>query len=498
MNPNQAEKKTRTPGSRKTLKIGSLTVTTTAVVVAIFVLFNLFVSELPTTFTKLDRSASSLFTVSDESAAVIGKIEGDVHFYILTQRGNENPNITRLLDRYHDLNSHITYSTVDPAANPQFTEQYTDKTLSDNSVIAVSEKRSFAVDASEFDGYVYTATGDVLTAEEYQYYYQMYAYYGQALEGFEQCFMGDAKLAAAADYVTRGSIPVLCMLTGHGEEELNASYAQYLDAQNMQKRELSLLNLDAVPEDCAVLYIGNPSADIQADELELLRAYVRQGGKIFLVTGAENFSSGKMPNLTALAADFGMEPVDGLIVETDQNHYLMYPYTLVPEYGSAETEPFDQLSRRSYVILSEAHGILDSGSGSVTPILYTSSKAYAKDLEVARTSIAQEDGDVSGMFYLGAVGETAEGGTLVWFSSTDISNPQMDMYGGNSTTFLAFLNWMTDSSHTMLSLPGREYKETPLQVTEADHKLWSVVLIGVIPVLTLAGGFVIWLRRRKK
>ena len=93
MNPNQTEKKIRTPGSGKTLKIGSLTVTTTAVVVAIFVLFNLFVSELPTTFTKLDRSASSLYTVSDESAAVIGKIDGDVHFYILTQRGNENPNI---------------------------------------------------------------------------------------------------------------------------------------------------------------------------------------------------------------------------------------------------------------------------------------------------------------------------------------------------------------------------------------------------------------------
>ena len=469
------------------------------IAVAAFIFLNLLVSELPTTFTKFDRSASSLYTVSDESAAVLSKIDGDVHFYILTQRGNEDEKITRLLDRYHDLNGRVTYSTVDPAVNPLFAEQYTDKTLSDNSVIAVSGKRSFAVDSSEFDGYVYTATGDVLSAEEYQYYSQMYAYYGQALEGFERCFMGDAKLAAAADYVTRESIPVLCMLTGHGETGLE-SYAQYMNAQNIQSRELSLLNLDALPEDCAAVYIGSPTADITADELALLRAYADGGGKILLVTGPETYSSGKMPNLTALAADFGMEPVDGIVIEADRNHYMMYPYVLVPEYGTSEDEPFDQLNRSAYVILSSAHGILATGTSdaTVSPILHTSSKAYAKDPEAARTSIAQEDGDIAGTFYLGAVGTKTSGGKLVWFSSPGISDSQTDMYGGNSATFLAFLNWATDSSHTMLSLPGRAYQEVPLAVTEADRSVWSVVLIGVIPALALIGGFVIWLKRRKK
>ena len=496
-NQTNPEKKTKVPMNRRTLKIGSLTITTTAVVVAVFVLLNLLVSELPTKFTKFDRSTSSLYTVSDESAAVIRKIGEDVHFYILTERGNESMIITQLLDRYKDLNSHISYSTVDPAANPLFAEQYTDQTLSDNSVIAVSGKRSYAVDYSEFTQYLYTATGEYISAEEYEYMAQYYAYYGESLDGFEQHFMGDAKLAAAADYVTRDVIPVLYTLTGHGETPLEDTILGYITSQNIETAELSLLNLEAVPDDCAAVYIGNPTGDLTEGELAILRAYAEQGGKILLVTGAANYASSKMTNLTALCADFGMEPADGIVIEGDQNHYMMYPHMLVPSYGSSDTAPLDQLNRNAYVLLSYAHGILSSGAGSVSPLLYTSSSAWAKENPTNETLFTKEDGDVSGMFYLGAVGTDGDA-KLVWFSSPDIADTQADYFGGNSSLFLSVLNWLTDSSHATLSLPGRQSQVEPLAVTEADYHFWSIVLIAVIPVALLGTGFVIWLRRRKK
>ena len=500
MNQNQtnpAEKKA--PVNRRTLKIGSLTVTNTAVVIAIFVLVNLFVNGLPASVTKFDRSASSLYTVSDESAAVIRSIGEDVHFYILTERGNESMIVTQLLDRYRDMNSHISWSTVDPASNPLFAEQYTDKTLSDNSVIAVSDKRSYAVDYADFTAWVYTETGETLTAEEYQQVSQYYAYYGQPLEGFEQQFMGDGKLAAAADYVTRSVIPSLYTLTGHGESALDSGYLGYLDAQNITSSELSLLNAEAVPEDCAALLISNPTADVTENELALLRDYASRGGQILLVTGGMNFSSSKMPNLTALAADFGMEPADGIVVEGDQNHYMMYPHMIVPSYGASDAEPLAGLNRSSYALLSYAHGILSTGTGAVTPIFYTSSEAWAKKNPTNENLFTKEDGDVSGMFYLGAIGEDAGNGSrLVWFSSADIVDARADYFGGNAATFMTVLNWMADSTHIMLSLPGRASQIEPLAVTEADYHVWAIALIAVIPLATLAAGFVIWLRRRKK
>ncbi|MBQ3860178.1 MAG: Gldg family protein [Clostridia bacterium] len=501
MNQDNQEKKVKTPANRRALKIGSLTVTTTAVVIIIAVLVNLVVAELPSNLTKFDASVSGLYTLSEESAEVIRGIGEDVHFYILTERGNESMIVTQLLDRYRDLNSHISWSTVDPASNPLFAEQYTDKTLSDNSVIAVSGKRSYPVDYSEFTAYCYTATGELISAEEYQYMSQYYSYYGQSLEGFEQQFLGDAKLAAAADYVTRDSIPVLYTLVGHGESALDETYKTYVDAQNIRTAELSLLNLEAVPDDCAALLVTNPTSDITADELELIRKYAKNGGKILLVTGGTTYSSAKMPNLSALCLDFGLESADGIVVEGDQNRYMMYPHMLVPNYGTSETEPLASLNRNTYALLSYAHGILANGAGnvSVIPIFLTSSSAYAKKNPTNENLFTKEDGDISGVFYLGAIASEVGGdGKLVWFSSADIADAKSDYFGGNSATFLATVNWLTDSSHATLSLPGVASQVEPLMVSAADTGLWSVVLIGVIPLAVIAVGLVVWIRRRRK
>ncbi|MBQ3861049.1 MAG: hypothetical protein II779_10990, partial [Clostridia bacterium] len=80
----------------------------------------------------------------------------------------------------------------------------------------------------------------------------------------------------------------------------------------------------------------------------------------------------------------------------------------------------------------------------------------------------------------------------------DIADAKSDYFGGNSATFLATVNWLTDSSHATLSLPGVASQVEPLMVSAADTGLWSVVLIGVIPLAVIAVGLVVWIRRRKK
>ena len=77
--------------NKKALKIGSISITTTAVVIAIFIVVNLFVGELPSTATKFDLSARELFTISDETRAVLSRVDEDVKIYLLTQRGQEDP-----------------------------------------------------------------------------------------------------------------------------------------------------------------------------------------------------------------------------------------------------------------------------------------------------------------------------------------------------------------------------------------------------------------------
>ena len=227
--------------NKKYLKIGTFSITMTVVVIAVVVVVNLLVGELPSTYTKYDMSALNLYTIGDETKAVIDSVEDDVVFYIVAQRGSEDSTIEELLDRYAAMNSHISVKTVDPVTNPTFIEQYTSKQLSQNSVIAVSGKRSYAVDYNE----IYTTT---YSDEELYYYY----YYGQMPTGTPY-FNGELCFTTALDYVTRNDLPKAYMLTGHGETALSETYLEYFTAENIETAELSILTLDSLPDDATAV-----------------------------------------------------------------------------------------------------------------------------------------------------------------------------------------------------------------------------------------------------
>ena len=125
------------PGvNRKYLKIGSFSMVMCLIVIAVVIAVNLFAAELPSTLTKYDMSALDLFSITEETEQILAGVDTDVTFYILTQRGGEDPNIVELLDRYSALNPHIKVKTVDPIENPAFIEEYSSSQLNDNSVIA--------------------------------------------------------------------------------------------------------------------------------------------------------------------------------------------------------------------------------------------------------------------------------------------------------------------------------------------------------------------------
>ena len=194
--------------NRKYLKIGSFSMVMCLIVIAVVIAVNLFAAELPSTLTKYDMSALDLFSITEETEQILAGVDTDVTFYILTQRGGEDPNIVELLDRYSALNPHIKVKTVDPIENPAFIEQYTSSQLNDNSVIAESALRSYVLDYYD----IYTQTLDTSYTEEelYQYYYTYYTF------PTVTSFAGELAFTTAVDYVTRSDLPTVYTLNGHG------------------------------------------------------------------------------------------------------------------------------------------------------------------------------------------------------------------------------------------------------------------------------------------
>ena len=79
---------------------GSYSLVISAVVLALLIVANLFVSALPTTLTKYDISSTKLYSITSNTKVVVNALEQDVTIYWIVQAGEEDDVIENLLGKY--------------------------------------------------------------------------------------------------------------------------------------------------------------------------------------------------------------------------------------------------------------------------------------------------------------------------------------------------------------------------------------------------------------
>ena len=84
-------------------KVGSYSFILTAVVLAILIAANFFVSALPSSMTTYDISASKLYSITSNTKVVVSALEEDVTIYWIVQSGEEDDVIETLLNKYDSL-----------------------------------------------------------------------------------------------------------------------------------------------------------------------------------------------------------------------------------------------------------------------------------------------------------------------------------------------------------------------------------------------------------
>lgn len=147
--PNQAQQAAR----RRSLRSGAYASVLAVVVLVLVILLNLVVGAVPTKFTQFDISTGKMFTLSDTTKTMLQELNTDVTAYYLAETGNEDSNITRMLDRYAGESSHFTWQQRDPALYPTFAQQYDAQNASSSSVILVCGDNHTVVDYND----MYTA-----------------------------------------------------------------------------------------------------------------------------------------------------------------------------------------------------------------------------------------------------------------------------------------------------------------------------------------------------
>ncbi|MBQ6874826.1 MAG: Gldg family protein, partial [Lachnospiraceae bacterium] len=268
----------------KSFRVGSYSMAATAIVIAIAIVINLFVAEIPSKYTIFDTTSTQLFSISDQTETIVENLDMDITIYWIVQDGYEDSTIQTLLEQYEGMSNKVKVVKRDPDVYPTFVQQYASELRYNNSLVVESELRYVFVDYDEIYLYEYSYSDD-------------YYYTGNYEETVS--FNGEGALTKAIDYVISEDIPKIYHLTGHGETSLSTTYTEAIAKENVELEELILLNQEAVPEDADCILIHAPQSDIADEEKEMLLAYLQAGGKMLLISG---ISQGKKetPNLDAL------------------------------------------------------------------------------------------------------------------------------------------------------------------------------------------------------
>ena len=455
---------------------GTYSLVITAVVLAILVVVNVLAAALPTAYTKFDISATQLYSVTSNTKAVLHALDQDVTIYWIVQADQEDDILSNLLSKYESLSDHISVVKRNPDVYPAFAEQYTEETVTNNSLV---------VECGEKNRYI--AYDDIYLTES------LYGYTTSA------SFDGEGAITSAIDYVTSEELPKLYQLEGHGEGELPSGLSDQIEKDNMELNTLSLLNIDAIPEDAACLLIYAPSSDISEEERDMLAEYVT-GGKLMVVSGPTE--DGTLENLNSLLETYGVTVADGIVVEQDREHYAFQtPVVLMPDIASSEITD-SLVEERYFPIITMAQGLqvgTNTSGATVTELLTTSDQAFSKADGLNITTYDKEEGDTDGPFALAVSVEESSGGQLVWFSSSTFLDDVYNAYSSGANVNLAMnaLSNLIGETQAM-AIRSKSLNYNYLTISDSTSSLLKVLMIGVFPLTYLAIGVGVVLYRRRR
>lgn len=456
---------------------GSYSLILTAVVLAVLIVANIFVSVMPTTLTKFDISSSKLYSITSNTKVVVNDLQQDVTIYWIVQADNEDAIIENLLSKYESLSSHIDVVKKNPDVFPTFTQQYTSEDVPNNSLIVESGDR-----------YRYISNEDIY---EYELNYYSYTY---SVSGFD----GEGAITSAIDYVVTEELPQLYVLEGHGEGDLPTTFAESIEKENMELTTISLLTVDEIPEDADAIMIYAPQSDISEAEATMLADYTANGGKLLVIAGP--VKGVEFTNLNSLLETYGVTMNEGLVIEGNRENYTGYPYTLLPNMQSDPiTDPL--LEERYYALVPLAQGMTigSTSNGTVTELMYTSDEAFSKVAGFGLDTYEYEDGDIEGPFTIALRIDTNGGGKIVWFSASDFLDDWYNAYSSGANVDLA-MNALSSlmGEREALSIRSKSLNYNYLTINEDTASALKLLMIGICPLLYLGIGIVVILRKRGK
>lgn len=457
-------------------KRGSYTLAMTSIVISIVIVFNMIVNLIPENKRQFDISSTNIYEISSKSKKIINKVDHDVTFYVLAEKSSTDKRIKTFINKYASLSDKIHIKWIDPVLHPSALTKYG----TEENNIVISCKKTNRTTTVSFD--------DILVSSA--------SYYSTSSSA--SSFDGDGQLTSALNYVTSDKEYKAYYTSGHGESSLSSEVTSLLTKSRISTSDLLLMTATSIPDDCDLLIIDGATSDFTKDEVKLLSSYLKKGGKVVTLLAQTNKS---MKNLYGLLKDYGLTVQSGYIADTERSYQGNY-YYLIPNL-SVSGDMASGISSNS-VMMINSKGMTQStparDSISTDSFMTTSSNGYA----------VTEKKQTQGTYVLGATStesvkvKNSKGKKVTKESRLTVygSNMLIDEQITSSFSSLENLTLFTNSVTASLgNADNVSISPKSLEVsynTIAHPGPFSILVVFVIPVGLIIGGFIVWFRRRRR
>ncbi|MBA7619860.1 hypothetical protein ES703_27202 [subsurface metagenome] len=450
-------------------------------VLGILILINYFFARHHHRF---DFTEAKLHSLSDQSVQVIKNLkqEVDIRCFFLEANFNKGKMET-LLQNYAYHSKKIKYEFIDPDKNPGLVKRY-EVTTDGTTILESGDKESRITTTSEED------------------------------------------LTNAIVKVSREKKKVLYFLEGHGEtsiessEEIGYSFAkEELEKLAYEVKKLPLALADNFPEDCSVLVIPGAKKDLLPNELETIRNFISEGGRVFFMVDPET-----APGLKPFLAEYGIQLEDDLIVDTVSR--LMGGDYFMPVVTGYESHPITEKFNFAtfFPYARSVNETEEKPTGVTTTILAkTSTNAWSERQLTEQEVTFDGDKDAAGPISIAAVviveprEEDAQDqtepkeemkeeippeeespkqeGRLAVFGDSDFAANRYYYLSGNGNLFLNTINWLAEEAD-LISIQARTSSPKTIQITAIQGRILFFVSVIILPLIVLIAGITVWVKRR--
>lgn len=506
------------------LRRGGYSVIITALVLAGLIIVNVLTASLADRFNlTLDMTSDKKNSISEENIEYIKNLDADVSvtvvgteddytsymtYYAQNQYGVtiSSQSETEYFDqtvtlaaKYHDYNDRITIKYVDPQST-EFTAistTYASYSLSYGDMIVTSSAGGKErVKVLRFDDiYVTSSSGS-------SSYYQSYTLSANKLE---------TALTSAIAYVTSADSKKVAVLSGHSQNNYTDAYKELLTSNNYDITDISDKLITNISNEYDAIIISAPSIDFIGSELDVIGNFLENGGKkgkglIFFADA----TCPALPNFYSFLKQWGIEVSEGILFETDSTNHMpddpttmgLYPVALEDDDITEELNmaiasyivPMKvcedsslQITATSLMQTLDTAVIAPIGSSS-TWADYTDSDKQQFDcvIQSVYSDYDSENNQITS--YIMAF-SSVEFVQSTWASYADLSNQDIVM----SCTDRASHVGDTSMTFTSKVITNESFASA---VNAGNTKLVLIVFVFVIPIIVIAAGIVVFIRRR--